>query len=104
FGDVRLGRKDFCGCEGPDWANAYLAIAGRLVAAFALSDAVRDDSSPTLSKLKDQGFHLMVLTGDHKMTAGLPDIPHLTNLSTTAKALNLKENAAMVGDGFNDLL
>jgi Cu+-exporting ATPase len=89
------------------------AVDGVVAAAFAISDNLRDDSYKALEKLRENGVHTVLVTGDNESAA-----------KSVAKALNIDEvvfNAlpedkvfkinelkerygvtAMVGDGIND--
>ncbi|WP_264783271.1 heavy metal translocating P-type ATPase [Haladaptatus sp. T7] len=91
----------------------YLVSDGRVVAAFALADVVRDDSKRAVDALHGMGIEVAMLTGDSEAVARavseelgidtyfaevLPDEKdeRITELRNEGKRV------AMVGDGVND--
>ncbi|MCH2449429.1 MAG: heavy metal translocating P-type ATPase [Gracilimonas sp.] len=80
---------------------------------FALSDTLKDDAKETVSRLKDQGRNLVLLTGDNERTAraiakqvGIEQIEARVKPDQKAKRIrSIQEEGkrvAMVGDGIND--
>jgi P-type Cu+ transporter len=91
----------------------YLAIDGRLAAAFSLADKVKPSTKPALEALHEAGVHLVMLTGDNAATAKavastLPIDDIHAGASPEDKAnivAQLREEGrkvAMAGDGVND--
>lgn len=90
-----------------------LAIDGKLAALLAIRDPLRSDSIEALARLHQQGYRLVMLTGDNQLTADviakevgidtviagvLPD-----GKSAVIKQLQAQgQRVAMVGDGIND--
>jgi len=90
-----------------------LAEDGRLVAAFALEDALHVDSVKAIQRLKAEGIKVMMLTGDNQATAaqvakvvGLDAfVAEMMPADKLAKIKELQAQGqvvAMVGDGIND--
>ncbi|MDL2286822.1 heavy metal translocating P-type ATPase [Desulfococcaceae bacterium OttesenSCG-928-F15] len=82
-------------------------------AVFAIADPLREDAASTISALKDQGIHCVMLTGDNAITAkavaakaGIEDV--IAEVLPDGKErviASLKESGkivGMVGDGIND--
>jgi len=115
-GEVRLGRRGWCGvAEDGEHAEAELWLARPDAAPvrFAFSDQVRVDAAQTISALKAQGIDVMLLSGDRQAAvaaaakdAGIDDwhaelkpADKVDRLSALAKH---GKNVMMVGDGLND--
>jgi Cu+-exporting ATPase len=90
-----------------------MASSGKLSAIFAISDKIKDDSAQAVSKLKQMGIEVIMLTGDNKNTAeaiskqaGIDRF--FAGVLPDQKAGILKQIkaegkiTAMVGDGIND--
>jgi len=115
-GEVRLGRRGWCGVgDVTEYAEAelWLARPNAPPVRFAFSDQVRSDAFETVAALKAQGVHVMLLSGDRDAAvaaaakdAGIEDwraelkpadkVTHLHGLAEQGK------NVMMVGDGLND--
>jgi Cu+-exporting ATPase len=91
----------------------YMAANGKLAAIFAISDRIKDDSASAVSRLKQMGIEVVMLTGDHKNTAeaiaGQAGIERFfADVLPEQKTGILKQIkaegkiTAMVGDGIND--
>ncbi len=124
--NLLLGKPEWLQEEGVDlalaqpWleqqnANTIMLLAQdrQLMAAFALADPVREDSSQAIQRLHASGVKVMMLTGDSEGTAqqvaeqiGIDE--YLARLSPADKLNVLKSlqqqgnKVAMVGDGIND--
>ncbi|TVR67563.1 MAG: heavy metal translocating P-type ATPase [Gemmatimonadales bacterium] len=94
-------------------AAIYLLRDREALAVFAVADAVRDESREAVSRLKDQGLEVAMLTGDSQEVAravadelGIETV--FAQVLPEDKASKVKEmqaqgkRVAMVGDGVND--
>jgi len=91
----------------------YVAIDGKLAAAIAVADPIKETSAQAIAALKARGLKLMMVTGDNRRTAeavarkaGIDAVVAevLPEGKVSAiKALQAKgEKVAFVGDGIND--
>ncbi len=91
----------------------YVAIDGKLAAAIAVADPIKETSAAAIAALKTRGLKLMMVTGDNRRTAeavakkaGIDAVVAevLPEGKVSAiKALQAKgEAVAFVGDGIND--
>jgi len=91
----------------------YVLVDDRAVGAIALADIVREASRDTVSRLKEMGVQVMMLTGDSEAVAravaaelGLDD--YFAEVLPEQKSAKVREvkarglTVAMVGDGVND--
>ncbi len=125
---VLLGSRALMTQEGIDLSSAaaeveragrrgdtvvYAASDGRLLAAIAMADLVRDESRDAVSALRGMGLEVWMITGDSRLVAehvaqelGLTG--HFAEVLPEQKAAKVKELqgrgkvVAMVGDGIND--
>lgn len=90
-----------------------LTIDGQPAALFGLRDTLRSDSIAVIQQLRQQGYQLVMLTGDNPLTAytiaqelGIEQV--IAGVLPTEKAEAIKalqrkgEKVAMIGDGIND--
>ena len=90
-----------------------LAAAGQIVALFSVRDPLRSESVSALKRLRQRGYHLVMLTGDNKITAqaiakeaGVDNV--IAGVLPEGKAEAIRDlqkqghRVAMVGDGIND--
>ncbi|WP_419963041.1 copper-exporting P-type ATPase CopA [Pantoea vagans] len=90
-----------------------LAEQGQLTGLIALRDRLRPESSAALKRLHQQGYRLIMLTGDHENTAraiadetGIDEV--IAGVLPEGKAAAIEQlqqqgrRVAMVGDGIND--
>ena len=85
---------------------------GKLLGIIAVADRIKSDSADAIRQLKNQGLHVVMLTGDNERTAKaigdqagvdgivagvLPD-----GKESVIRTLMEKGKVAMVGDGIND--
>ena len=91
----------------------YLLEAGKVLAAFALADAVRPESPAAVRRLHELGIEVAMLTGDSQAVADTvarePGIDTVfAGVLPEAKVAKIQElqrqgkRVAMVGDGVND--
>jgi Cu+-exporting ATPase len=90
-----------------------LAEQGQLTGLIALRDQLRPESGAALKRLHQQGYRLIMLTGDHENTAraiaaevGIDEV--IAGVMPEGKAAAIEQlqqqgrRVAMVGDGIND--
>lgn len=90
-----------------------LAIDGQLTALLGIADPIKSDSSQAISRLRDAGIRVIMLTGDSDRTAlavarqvGIDEV--IAEVMPDQKADKVRELQAeglrvgMVGDGIND--
>ncbi|MGK7370453.1 MAG: heavy metal translocating P-type ATPase, partial [Candidatus Halalkalibacterium sp. M3_1C_030] len=125
---ILLGSLEYLEEEGVDiqlnsnWISSHeeqghtvisMAADGHLSGLFALADTLKEDAQETISRLKDQGRNLVLLTGDNDRTAraiaeqvGIEQIEARVKPDQKAERIrNIQEEGkrvAMVGDGIND--
>jgi Cu+-exporting ATPase len=98
---------------GAGMTPVLLAVDGKLAALFAVRDMLRADSVQALQRLHQQGYKLVMLTGDNVLTAraiaqlaGIDEV--IAGVRPEGKAEAIKalqargEQVAMIGDGIND--
>jgi Cu2+-exporting ATPase len=94
-------------------STIYLADGSRVIAAFAVADAIRPESREAVQRLQNQGIEVAMLTGDSVSVArsvakqlGIQRV--LAQVLPEDKAHRIEElrrlgkKVAMVGDGVND--
>ena len=122
-GEVKVGRPSFCGITlpesllaDPQWHSAsVVAVAanGEAVGAFAVADALKDDSSAAVHRLQQQGIAVHIMSGDHigvvaHVARQLGIVDYQAAMSPRDKAQAVQaliaqgRVVAMVGDGVND--
>ncbi|WP_024591617.1 MULTISPECIES: heavy metal translocating P-type ATPase [unclassified Pseudoalteromonas] len=91
----------------------YFASNNKLQAIIAVADPIKEDSVEAIKRLQDKGIHLVMLTGDNKVTAqavakqvGIDDfiaevMPDDKVNEVTKRQAN-GEIVGMTGDGIND--
>lgn len=91
----------------------WVAVDRQLVGIIALADQLKPNSKAVVSRLKDMGLKVVLLTGDNQLTAeaiadqaGISTIHaqvHPDQKSDVIKSLQAdNKKVAMVGDGIND--
>jgi len=97
-----------------DGATAiYAAVDGTLAGVFAIADPVKETTPASLKALRDDGVHIVMLTGDNRTTAlavaarlGIDDVEaEILPEQKSGVVARLKKDGrtvAMAGDGVND--
>lgn len=90
----------------------FFAKGKNILGIIAVADMIKPDSTQAISELKNMGIHVVMLTGDNKLTAeaignqvGVDEVISQVKPDEKEKnILNLQKNGkvAMVGDGIND--
>ncbi len=93
----------------------FMMIDREIVGTFAVADTIKDESKKAVHLLQQQGFKVMLITGDHekaaRMVANQVGIPHemvfagVRPEEKAKKISDLQQNGelvGMVGDGIND--
>lgn len=94
----------------------YVAADGQLAGLIGVTDTLRPDAKATVSRLRQMGLRVMLLTGDRLEAARAiasqlelnPDSDVLADVRPDAKAAAIAQlqaqgqHVAMVGDGIND--
>ncbi len=91
----------------------YVAIDGKAAGIIAVSDPVKEDSKGAISRLKEDGIRVIMLTGDNCLTAeavakkvGIDTVfAEVLPQHKSSKVIELQEQGecvGMVGDGIND--
>jgi len=94
-------------------ATIFLLEGDRVLAVFAVADAVRPESREAVQRLKEQGIEVVMLTGDSRPVAeavgkelGIDTVLAEVLPEDKAKQIDLLKaqgkRVAMVGDGVND--
>lgn len=91
----------------------FFAAEGVMLGAFALADVPRDGAREAVARLRKDGLHVALLTGDHGKTAramaeklGIDDV--ISDVKPDQKERCIREiqarygKVAMTGDGIND--
>ncbi len=111
--DVSKAEKDVESLRDEGKTVIYVAIDGVLAGLIAVADTLREDSKEVVEKLRREGYKVIMLTGDHRVTAkaiakklGIDEV--FAEVSPEDKTEKIKELqrrgevVAMVGDGIND--
>ncbi|QDP39876.1 heavy metal translocating P-type ATPase [Radiobacillus deserti] len=99
--------------EGTGKTVMLVAIDGQYAGLVAVADTIKDSSKTAISRLKDMGLNVYMITGDNERTAKAiaseAGIEHvIAEVLPEQKAEEVKklqeagEKVAMVGDGIND--
>lgn len=113
---VRLGRRSWAGDAGTsddDPSGVWLGVDGRPLLRFEFAEALRPDAADALDRLRAEGVHIGLLSGDvPQRVATLATRLRITDvnaamtpeskLEVVAKAQREGRIVAMVGDGLND--
>ena len=116
FSDLKIDVKvlgDKAGeMAGQGRTPVYVSVDGKAVGIIAIADVPKESSLPAVTRLKKNGYRVVMLTGDNQRTAdaigkmaGIEDV--IADVLPDEKASvikNLKQDGMviMVGDGIND--
>ena len=111
--DIRAAESYFQAESSKGATVIFLAVDKQLAAMFAIRDPVREDSKTALQRLHQQGYRLIMLTGDQEKTAhaiaqeiGIENV--IAEVLPEEKAQVIERlqqegrHVVMVGDGIND--
>jgi len=110
---IKVGSAAFCAVTQQHNAMVYLSVNDRNIAAIQLQDAVRPEVPGLLQMLRQQGYRLMMLTGDSSAQADelqrqLQFDAMVKGCSSEQKVTEINRLVAagrkvlMLGDGIND--
>ncbi len=116
--EVRLGKSSWCGLpDAPanDQPELWLRNGTKVPVRFVFIDAIREDAVGVITKLKQQGYAVALLSGDRAAVAGdvaarLGVLDWHAGMSPAEKGQEIRtrraqgHNILMVGDGLNDAL
>jgi Cu+-exporting ATPase len=98
--------------EGQGYTTMIVSENKRALGIIGVADAIKEDSKEAISKLKESGFKLVMITGDNERTAkaianqvGISEIRASVlpeEKSKIVKELKSGGMVAFVGDGIND--
>mgnify|MGYP003318125024 CR=1 FL=1 len=114
--NLKIGSKQYTAADSgvkPNNMSVYLNRNDELIGIFELEDILKPDAQDIVAKLKQDGYHCALLTGDnHVVTAPLAEKLGITNVYTELTPDKKMEvilsyqqdghSVAMVGDGIND--
>lgn len=91
----------------------FAAIDGQLAAILAIADPIKKTARLSLDHLVEEGIHIVMLTGDHEITAravanalGISEVVSQAlpehKVATIRKIRSMGRVVAMAGDGIND--
>lgn len=111
--DLKQSETEMKRLEAEGKTAMLVAVDGELAAIVAVSDTVKETSKEAITRLKNAGLHVMMLTGDNRQTAeaiakqvGIEDVVAEVlpeNKSAYVEKLQKEgRKVAMVGDGMND--
>ena len=113
---IRLGKRDWCGdmsAPADDSPELWLNIEGNTPVRFAFADELRSDAKVTIATLKQQGYQLLLLSGDREpavaaVATALGFTDFQARFSPVDKAATIDKlhqqgrKILMIGDGLND--
>jgi len=91
----------------------FIAAQGKPAGIMAIADVLKDHSREAVSRLKELGLEVIMLTGDHRSTAEaiarkagiervIPEVLPGDKVSRIKEIQEAGRRVAMVGDGIND--
>jgi heavy metal translocating P-type ATPase len=115
---VKIGRQGFAGSQIvspllPGYTEVYVSFGDEIVAIFAISDPIREDSKSVVSSLRKLGLKTVMLTGDNEGVAKrvsedlelddfVANVLPSQKLETIRSLQKDNNTVIMVGDGIND--
>jgi Cu2+-exporting ATPase len=114
--EVKLGSPDFCNLPRPIWHDGSSVIAFRYgddAGLITVGQSLRPDAKEVIAQLKQRGFELVILSGDHKAAVESiareldiadwhADKKPADKLSILDEMQHSGKHVLMVGDGLND--
>ena len=112
--EVKLGRKAYVShATTNDVAGLWGSIAGRAPIELTADETIREEARPTLSRLRDMGLSLSLVSGDSSdrvenvaHALGIQDIHAHVRPAGKSDIVTTRQNKGakilMVGDGIND--
>ena len=113
---LKIGSRQYTAADSgvkPNNMSVYMNRNDELIGIFELEDILKPDAQDIIAKLKQDGYHCVLLTGDsHNVAAPLAEKLGITNVYTELTPDKKMEvilsyqqdghTVAMVGDGIND--
>lgn len=105
-------KKEIEGFEDSGKTTMIVAESGKVIGVIAVADAVKEDSIEAISRLNEEGYRTVMITGDNERTAkaiarevGIKEV--IANVLPEDKAKKVEELqrtgfVAFIGDGIND--
>ncbi|HET9816275.1 MAG TPA: copper-translocating P-type ATPase [Xanthobacteraceae bacterium] len=117
MGDLKVNASAFESRADEHRSNGegvmFVAIDGKLAGLVVVADPIKDSAADAISALQDEGVHVVMLTGDNRMTAdavarrvGIDEV--MAEVLPNQKQEKIQElrsqgrRVAMAGDGIND--
>ena len=99
--------------EGRGETVLYVGIGGRYAGLISVADKIREESKPTIARLKNMGIAVTMVTGDNRRSAGyiskiagidsfVSEVMPEDKLKTVNSIRESRGLVAFVGDGIND--
>ncbi|OIO44432.1 copper-translocating P-type ATPase [Candidatus Pacearchaeota archaeon CG1_02_39_14] len=110
--DARKIMKEIEGFENSGKTTMIVSESGKVIGVIAVADAVKEDSIDAISRLNNDGYRTVMITGDNERTAkaiakevGIREV--IANVLPEDKAKKVEELqksgfVAFIGDGIND--
>ena len=113
FGAIPPANPDSNASNSVAGTTLFVAIDGKHVGTFSVVDPLKPSTSEAIRALKNQGIHIVMLTGDNRATAAAiaqqlgidefeAEILPERKLEIIRKLQGLRRVVAMAGDGIND--
>lgn len=90
----------------------YFVYDGELLGCIAVADVIKEDSPQAIDELKNMGLKVVMLTGDHELTAkAIGEQAHVDEIIANVlpsgkeeviRKLSKQGKVVMIGDGIND--
>lgn len=118
FGELKLGNASFCGIKeikrgGYCLTKVHLVLNQVWLASFDIVESIKPDAASTIALLKQQGYQLSLLSGDHAASVktvadklgideALGDCRPEDKLAQLQSLHQQGKKVLMIGDGLND--